>query len=155
MAAEVGVNSYIDLNDANAYFADMLDAGEWEAANDATKEKALVTATRNIDRERIIGKKYSDDQPLQFPRLTDGAIIPQVVMDACCEEALFLLKMTSYQKKRETDHALGIVGETIGDASERAHEGVVQKITQGRGLFSPVAKQLLKPYTTFKGAFII
>lgn len=155
MALVVGTNSYISVADANTYFEDRLDADEWINADDTVKAKALITATRSIDREPLIGKKYSDDQTLQFPRLTDGASIPQIVKDACCEEALFLLQMTSYQKKREREHALGMVGASIGDASEYAQQSIVQQKTKGRGVYSPIAKQLLKPYTTLKGAYIV
>jgi hypothetical protein len=152
---EVGKNSYVTIDEATTYLSSMLDANEWTSADNETKEKALISATRNIDREKLNGKKYSDDQVLQFPRLADGENIPQVVKDACCEEALFLLKMTAYQKKREMEHALGMVGASIGDASEYAQQSIVQQKTKGRGVYSPIAKQLLKPYTTLKGAYIV
>jgi hypothetical protein len=68
MALVKGTNSYADLTDANTYFADRLDVAAWEAASDAEKEKALVTATVMLDEMNWTGTVVSDTQVLAFPR---------------------------------------------------------------------------------------
>lgn len=185
MALQVGVNSYISVQDADAYFADRLDADAWENADSETKAKALITATKRIDAQRFQGIPKDPQQALQFPRcyramdrqtatialelrdplmehrhLMLGAYlcetdVPQAVKDATCEEALYLLSMTAYQKKREREHELGMVGGGIGDANEYAQQTVIQrKATGGRGLYSPEARQLLAPYLA-KSAVVV
>lgn len=69
----VGANSYSSRADADTYFADQLNTAVWDAATDADKDKALITATRLLDRETWQGDKTDPDQPLAFPRtgLTD------------------------------------------------------------------------------------
>lgn len=168
MSLEVGVNSYISVADADTYFGDRLFADSWEAANDTDRAKALVMATRRLEALFFVGKKSATDQAMQFPRLVwseesrllrydpnhkdnmTGWVdigIPQVVKDVVCEEALFLLSMTSSDRERDKLHSLGIVGRSIEEFNEYAQQSVVQKaVTAGRGLQSPEARQLIAPY---------
>lgn len=95
-----GANSYISVADADSYFALRLNVAAWTSAVNATKEAALVTATRSIDAVKWNGEKTVVDQDLAFPRtgltdidgeeLADDAI-PQEVLDATCELALAML----------------------------------------------------------------
>lgn len=165
----VGVNTYVSLADATAYFEGRLDSDPWDNATDVNRMKALVTATRAIDSQRLRGRKANPDQALQFPRAYPGAGIaeawignlaetedygwvaetevPQAVRDACCEEALFLLSMNAWDKQREKLHALGVAGTSLGDAHEYAQESVLKaKVLGGRRLLSPIARQLMAPY---------
>ena len=68
MALTKGVNSYVDVVEASAYFADRLDVAAWEGASDTDKAKALVTATSLLDGLVWIGVAVSETQPLAFPR---------------------------------------------------------------------------------------
>lgn len=111
MALTVGTNSYIDADDADLYFADALHADEWAASTVPTKEKALVTATRMLDRQRWVGTKTASDQGLMWPRtgITDAAgtavdstTVPQAVLDATCELALSLIEDQSVQTQPNT-----------------------------------------------------
>lgn len=91
---EINVNSYVSLDEANTYFSERLGADYWATLEDSQKEKALITATKKIDRLPFTGYKQDPCQPLQFPRYyynTCGnktAIVPQQIKDAVCEEAL-------------------------------------------------------------------
>lgn len=111
--ADDGVaNCYIDLTDADAYFAVAIHAALWEAETDDTvKEKALITSTRILDRQTWAGTKYDASQELAWPRsgVTDrdgDAVeedeVPQEILDATCELALSLLADTALQDTSST-----------------------------------------------------
>lgn len=99
MALVVGTNSYVSRADATTYFADSLRSASWVALADTTKDQALVTATRMLDRQLWAGTKTSDSQELEWPRtgvtdaygnVVDPDTVPQSIIDACCELALSL-----------------------------------------------------------------
>lgn len=93
--------SYVTLTEANDYFADRLNVAEWDAADNETREKALITATRRIDEETFRGRKASTTQALKWPRVNvqdedglyfDSTSIPERVKQATFMAALELLK---------------------------------------------------------------
>jgi hypothetical protein len=94
-------NSYVTLEDGNLYFDDRLNTTEWDDADTAIREKALITATRRIDEEQFLGIKATLTQALKWPRLgaynEDGTLfasdaIPERVKQATYMTALELLK---------------------------------------------------------------
>jgi len=133
----VGENSYIDIEEADEYFAGRLHAESWGQADDETKEKALKQATREIDRQPLTGRKAADDQALAFPRYPDTEV-PVAVKDACCEEALALLERGNNQRRKLQQE--GVQSFTLGNLSETYAAGA------GRGLIGQEAKELLKPW---------
>jgi len=68
MALVKGVNSYVDVDEADAYFQDRLDVAAWVDAEEAQKAQALVTATSILDDLSWNGTAISEDQFLAFPR---------------------------------------------------------------------------------------
>ena len=93
-------NSYVSVEDAQAYFDGRLNVGPWTAANQLTKETALVAATARLEQESFRGWRFDDAQRLKWPR--DGvidedgvafapAVIPDRVKFATCELALHML----------------------------------------------------------------
>lgn len=68
MALTKGVNSYVNLVEATAYFSDRLDVAAWESTTDPERSKALVTATSLLDSLVWTGEAVSETQPLAFPR---------------------------------------------------------------------------------------
>jgi hypothetical protein len=70
----VGTNSYIDVADAQAYFDERLYSDAWESASDDDKAKALIMATKKLDRQTLKGAQKTEDQTLQFPRCYVGAL---------------------------------------------------------------------------------
>jgi hypothetical protein len=105
--------SYATVEYAEDYFKFRLNSDAWNEAETDDKCKALVTATRCIDRLNFAGLRTYDynrllpiefripiprelapsplpGQTLEFPRNGDTTI-PQDIMDATCEQALALL----------------------------------------------------------------
>lgn len=84
---------YADIATADLYLNASTDAAAWRAADDDGKGRALVTATRVLDRMAYPGQKTDPDQALQWPRSNTGlagvedGVIPQQLIDACCELA--------------------------------------------------------------------
>ena len=76
-----GANSYVSLDDADAYFADRLDTDAWDDPDNADKKAAaLVTATRILEATTVqfFGDAADDEQVLSWPR--------QPVTDARAED---------------------------------------------------------------------
>ena len=128
---------YINLNEANEYFSNRLHAEAWANATESDKRKALVMATKAIDRQPLKGRKTDKEQPFAFPRFPDTEI-PTVVKEACCEEALSLLERGNSQRRKLQQE--GIQSFTLGNMSETYVAGA------GRGLLSQEARELLNPW---------
>ena len=133
----VGENSYIDIEEADEYFAGRLHAESWGQADSETKEKALKQATRQIDRQPLRGRKSDREQTLAFPRYPDTEI-PKEVQEACCEEALAILESGNSQRRKLQQE--GVQSFSLGNMSESYTAGA------GKGLLSQEAKELLKPW---------
>ena len=129
--------SYVSLTEANEYFSTRLHADAWAEASDADKEKALAMATKAIDRQPLKGRKTDSAQPLAFPRYPDTEI-PEVVKEACCEEALAILERGNSQRRKLQQE--GVQSFSLGNMSEAYAPGA------GRGLLSQEAKELLQPW---------
>lgn len=95
----VGANSFVSLADANVIADTRLFAGPWDAATDATRERALVTATSLLDRLQWQGRPIALTQALAWPRVHDRcppgypltADIPAAIVSATVELAIHLL----------------------------------------------------------------
>lgn len=62
-------NSFGTRAEANTFFADRLYTTVWDAASDANKDKALMTACFEISQLRFFGEKATSTQSLPWPRL--------------------------------------------------------------------------------------
>ena len=148
----VGTNSYISVEDASSYFGERLFADTWTNAVADDKAKALIMASKKIDRQTLRGKKADADQVMEFPRAMYSyeptqydygpgwyiqSAVPQEVLDATCEEALALLAYGS--SKRIMLQNQGVRSFSIGGMSE-ALSGSPKK------LLSTEAIELLLPY---------
>ena len=126
------VNSYVTVEEADAYFSNTLNTDVWDNADETTKEKALKMATRQIDRLPFAGRKLDINQFLEFPRtntaleFTDG--IPNEITYATCEQALFVLKGGSkrqeLQKQGVKSYSLGDLSETFADNLSEAQKTI-------------------------------
>ena len=111
------MTDYISVADATTYFGATLHlyADAWTAASADEKAAALNMAQQKIESIRWKGRKYSEDQDLQWPRYvkvrgvwkiavyddtTEDAVVPQFRTDAVCEEALEILKTGDSQRRR-------------------------------------------------------
>ena len=97
---DANANSYLNLTDANTYFEFALGVAKWTDATDATKQSALVTATRMADRKNWQGEPTVASQPLEWPRTgvvdengesVSTTTLPQDFQDGICELALELI----------------------------------------------------------------
>jgi hypothetical protein len=87
-------DAYRSLADTDAYLTAHVQAAAWLALSDDARGRAVVTATRQLDRLRWAGERTADDQAHAWPRtgLSDVADdeTPTEVLDAESELALLL-----------------------------------------------------------------
>ena len=103
MAATKNINTYVSVEEADAYFDDRLDVAAWTEAPPLEKEKSLVTATSILENIDWVGTVISDTQALAFPRhgtyvdprlgkaVSMGTSIPDRIIKAQYELAYHLL----------------------------------------------------------------
>jgi hypothetical protein len=104
MALVKGTNSLATVAEADAYFADRLDAAAWTSASDTLKSQALVTATSMLNDMAWAGVAVSESQNLAFPRVgsyfdpllgfavaLDGVTTPERIIKGVYELAYHLL----------------------------------------------------------------
>lgn len=158
MALEFKVNTYVTLEEADAYFDTRLGSDTWTATSDADKEKALIMAARTMNEFRYIGRKLTYDQKLAFPRIsinaelndaqlilyTTLAEIPDGVKYAQCEQAIYLLE--GEDQNRELMQA-GVQSYSAGGASFSLYN-------DGYASLAPKARRSLSPYLTRGGRII-
>lgn len=111
MVLTVDTNTYITEAEADTYFQGSLNLGDWSGLGSDVKERALVTATRMLERQTWLGTKASDAQTLSWPRsgVTDAygnavssASVPQAIKDAQAELALALYLTPQVQNQSST-----------------------------------------------------
>lgn len=91
-------NVYADVATADEYYNGSTDYATWAALSTDEKARALVSATRLLDRQRWQGTQTVDGQDLAWPRAgvvdcageaVDDSVIPQSVIDASMVLALY------------------------------------------------------------------
>jgi hypothetical protein len=133
---------YLTLAEAQTYFDGRLDTTAWDCADTGRRTKALLQATRAIDRLNFAGEKADEDQALQFPRLGD-TVVPDDIKCATAEEALALLDGKSPEMERE---ALGITEQTLGPVKAKFDTSTGRSINILHGIMSATAWSFLLPY---------
>ena len=143
--------SYVTIEDADAYFDDVLFPEPWTTSDEETKTKALIMASKKIDSLMLIGRRVESDQAQEFPRSiynsglgcwVDESEISQCVKDATCEEAIALLRGGTEAAKRAELQRQGVTSFSLGKLSE-SYSGT----STGNRMQSPAAAQLLSRYT--------
>ena len=148
MAFSVGINSYVSVEDADAYWAIRGD-DDWDSASDEEKESALVRATTYIDYNYEFVGYHKDGANLAFPRhgcyhisgnfrckYVDSNTTPVEVKEACYElglEALggdLVANSTGRRLKKEK----------VGDLEQEYFQG------QSEETFYPRVDRLLSPF---------
>lgn len=93
-------NSYLTVEEADAYHAARLHNTAWTTAPTPNKEAALQWATRTLDREEWVGLRVSIAQGLRWPRYevydqddmyVDPTAVPKFLKDATAELAFLLI----------------------------------------------------------------
>ena len=77
MSIEIGINSYMSLDEANEIMEEELlsndsDLMAWKALSDTDKEKLVIIGTRLVDKLPFLGIKYNDKIVLQWPRVMNN-----------------------------------------------------------------------------------
>jgi len=134
-------NSYVTVNEADAYFEDRTFVSAWDAFTD--KASALVTASQMLDwYVKYVGYKATSAQGMQWPRTeayyTDGTEIADDVIPPEIKKAVYELTLSSLESDRTADDDMaGIsyakvgnlaVKATKGDYSSTAREAIPQKV---------------------------
>jgi len=133
--------SYVTLAEAQTYFNNILNTDNWDDATEGDKIKALVMATKAIDRLNFLGKKTVSTQSFQFPRYNDTSV-PQDIKDAVCEEALVLVGGADITMEKE---AARMTGQGFGSV-RTAFDVELVTLHLSAGLVSAVAFNIIKPY---------
>ena len=147
-------NAYANAADGDAYHEGHLYASAWTAATNATKEKALVMATRLIDGLfQFNGYKRLSTQSLQWPRrecrdpdVSNGIVpglllvrgpfmdetkVPALVVNATCELARELIKQDrTDDPDGEGLRSLDLVGSLALEFETPNRQPVVPSIVQ-------------------------
>jgi hypothetical protein len=103
MAVTLNENSYVTLEEAEAFYLQRLGSDAWTDASASDREAALVTATTLLDNMRWNGVAVSSSQTLCFPRTIEYfdtrlgytvnvTGVPKRVKDAQLELTLHLLE---------------------------------------------------------------
>ena len=132
---------YGTIQDANTYFDNRLKSEAWTAATLDDKRKALVMATRAIDRLNFEGAVSVEGQSLQFPRGGD-TIVPPDIEIATYEEALALLDDYDPQ---QTMSALAVEASSISSVRTVYNRRNMQS-SRIHGLTSHIAWTYILPF---------
>jgi hypothetical protein len=152
--------SYGGIADAAQYFLTRLNTEAWDNADDTTRQKALIQATRLIDRLNFEGDKTDPKQTLQFPRsitnmeidpstglptqpvTTADTVVPLDIQYACYEIAIQLLDGV------DPDWEVASLAQSankISSLSTSYNRGFVEEHIRA-GIPSYIAWTYLKPY---------
>lgn len=114
-------NSFVTLEEAEAYFDERFDSDKWtnpdSKPEDGVKEKLLITASRKINCFDFVGKPLENDQPMAFPRDFE---LPQDIKDAVCEEAYSMLSKESSVHKKNQESNISSISLGAGSISYNA-----------------------------------
>jgi Putative DnaT-like ssDNA binding protein len=140
---------YGTVGNADSYFAYHLSAEPWTDASQTDKRKALVQASRLIDRLSFFGTKFEEDQELEFPRGT--AVVPKEINYACYEIALMLLDGVDMEIEIVN---LTATGQGFSSARTTYDRSFVLEHLRA-GIPSALAWSYLKPYLNSSNSLIL
>lgn len=139
---------YGNLVDAELYLAARIGSDIWDTKDNNVKNRALITATRLLDRQIWQGTKTVDSQLLDWPRIgvvdaegiaVDDATVPQDIVDGSFEFALMLINNTELVNE-----------DTTGSNIQRLKAGEVEtwffRPTLGKSRIPSVVLELVGQY---------
>jgi len=135
MALEIGVNSYVDVDEADLYFLDRLYSDIWDSC--LVKEKALLSSM--IILEPLCAWDYSKndaDQALMFPR--GGDEVPNNIKIAQMEIAFEMISQNVISFVEESDEL-----KTLKAGSLTL--GFYEKISNPITIINNITKSMLNP----------
>lgn len=149
---------YGTYNGARDYFLAAIHASAWDAAEQTSQLKALVTATRMLDRQRWKGEKTSPGQTLDWPRtgVTDdeGAAVapgtvPLAIEHATYELANALLADVTVQTQLDAGSNVRRTVDQVsveGAVSERTEREYFRPTLGFRGRFPTIVQELVRQF---------
>lgn len=132
---------YGTLTAADHYFEYRLNSSDWSDSVIKDRERALIQATRLIDKLNFESDKYDADQILQFPR-GDDTTIPIEIEYAAYEIAIKLLEGIDNDLEAQ---GLGVLTETYTGVRTTYQDGFVNEHLRA-GIPSIEAWEYLKPF---------
>jgi len=134
---------YITEDDADTYFDEQLFTDAWDDTSESSgdRNRALIQATKIIDRLNFAGDKTSETQENEFPREEDTTV-PLDIQYACAEIAIKLLDGINPDMEVEN---LGLVSQGISTVKTTYDRSFVLEYMR-EGIPSAQAWSYLKPY---------
>jgi hypothetical protein len=139
---------FADVEMADAYLSGAYHADNWRTLDDDSKGRALVTATRTLDRQEWLGVKTDDLNELDWPRKDTGVIgvdpdlIPVDIQNATIELALSLTQGSDVQNYQSANGNIQTL--RAGSASITYFRGGGNGGTPTR--FPQIVWELVEPY---------
>ena len=134
---------YLDVPEADQFFAERLKSDGWDNASAADKTASLKMATRLLNDLHYIGQKTDEEQDNEWPR--DANPIPFQIKQATAEVALALLN--GFDPDTLEQQSQGKTSESTGDASvSYGADGLRALTKRNLGLPSPSAARLIRPF---------
>lgn len=117
--AEVGsptANSYVTLEEADAYFEDRMHSSDWDGLSDQEKSELLITGSKMLDwYVNWKGSKSTTEQSMQWPRSgatrPDGTVIDDDVLPPEVKEAAYEQAFSNIEADRTDDDPLAGIGQ--------------------------------------------
>jgi len=123
-------NSYVTVEEAEAYFADRLHADGWIALEAEDKSKILVTASRQLDwYAKWKGYVATDIQSMSWPRVSvvkpDESTVPSDIIPNAVKAAVYELALSSIDTDRTSDSDMaGLAEIKAGSVMLKADDGL-------------------------------
>lgn len=114
---EIYKNTYVTIEEADEYFNEKLGADFWADLDETSKEKALVTASRQIDIQPFLGRKADPEQEMSFPRIIRGKKYDVLnrIKAAVCEQTFELFSNNYENTSNVKSISLGAASITFAD----------------------------------------
>lgn len=143
---------YADQGEADDYLSAAIQGETWGTQTADQKARALVTATRLLDRQSWSGSKTSDDQEHEWPRSgtgVEGAVddeLPQDIVNATIELAQLLVDGSEVQNDPNQVNKLSSL--SAGSVSLTFYHGADQRGQR----FPQIVQELVAKYLGGSGA---
>jgi len=149
-------NSYITVDEADAYFEDRVHSSAW--ASSESKEQLLISASRLIDwMMNFQGVRTYSTQVMQFPRTgivkRDGVELPSTIIPQELKYAVCELALTSVKKDRTVESALaGIESVEAGPLAIKASQAFMN---QKPNVIPDYIRQILADFILSSGISVV
>ena len=114
MTLELYKNTFVTLEEAEAYFDERFGSDKWVESDNLAKEKLLITASKKISALDFVGSPLEVGQKMAFPRNFE---LPQDIKDAVCEEAYILLLHCDDVHKFNQENNISSISLGVGSVS--------------------------------------